>query len=103
MEIRPRTAATTLDRVIVCLVLIGIVFLAGYNIGLSKGADMAIPHDSTHLQAPIVDSPVRFFTTRSDTLQGGIVVEVVEDMIWHEATLIITRYGNELASAIIDH
>ena len=102
MQIRPKTNATKLDWIIIILVVSAFLFLAGYNIGLAVGRRDAIPRDSTPTLDASALNPVRFIVTHRDTLRSGLVIEVVKDLIWNNATVTVKYFGNELATAMID-
>ena len=100
--IRPKTSGTLLDRIIICLVIAIFLFLAGFNVGLHRGAEMPIPRDSTPVLDASALNPVRFVVSYRDTLRSGLVIEVVDDLIWDSATITVKYFGNELASAEIE-
>ncbi len=98
----PNKPSITFDRIIVTLVCATLLFITGYQIGLAVGLKQAIPHDSTPLLDASSLSPDRFIVTYRDTLESGLVIEVVNDLIWHNATITVKYFGNELATATID-
>lgn len=102
MQTKPRSRGTLLDRIILVITMSAFLFLAGYNVGLVSERDIPIPRDST----PVLDAsgltPVRFVVSHRDTLESGLVIEVIQDLIWHNCTVTVKYFGNELASATID-
>ncbi len=98
----PKKPESTLERFVKAFVVVGVCVLIGYNLGLSDGREQAIPHDSTPIWDASDLTPVRFVVSYRDTLRSGLVVEVVNDLIWHNATITVRYFGNDLASAVID-
>ncbi len=100
--ITPKTSPTGIDKIILAVVLTCFLLLIGYNLGLSVGMERVIPPHSTPIDGDIGDYPVRFVVTARDTLTNGMVVEVIEDMIWHSVTLTMKYSGKEVVSIAID-
>ena len=100
MTRRPRTT-NTFERIIYTVIFTGLFIPIGYNYGLSVAAHRAIPRDSTPIADASALTPVRFVVSYRDTLRSGLVIEVIEDRIWHNATITVKYFGNNLASAEI--
>ncbi len=99
---RQKKPRSILERFVKIFVVVAVCVLIGYNLGLSDGREQAIPHDSTPFLDASALTPVRFVVSYRDTLESGLVIEVVNDLIWHNATITVKYFGNDLASATID-
>jgi len=99
-NLRPTTSASTIERIIAIVVLTGVVLLVGFNLGLSVARhreEQAGPRDSTPLQGSGTAHLMRYRTTSLDTTEGNVVLETIEDLIWHEATLVVRHDGERIA------